>query len=615
MRADLGIVVAKSIEFEAVKEKLHNPKEVLKPGEPFFLRGDLAGFRVVVTRCSEQGSVCSALSAADLIRHFQPHYLALLGIAAGFPDELKLGDVIIADPVIGYEYSKVYNDSSEHEPRFFNAPLNPIQSFQQQVQNFDELSHKPSPETTKVRVGPLASGSKLVASKKFRDSLTLRNRKICALEMEAEGVAQAARHFSRKFFVVKGISDFADGRSKGRRQTPEKKAQHDAWQVYAARASVHVLTQLLEHCHSNGFITPAPPATSLPRIPSLPPRLSQEVDFLQMVREQPSLHVGNFSLNCKLFPPFLWQVEDRWNYLYLDEPERNKKIALEWIDSYLPEDTLDNLVRELQRAIDQPATMESFSKTELKHFREVHKSLTKGGSTAYPRLVAPPEIFKAGDTEILRIPIGPSRYGIALVEERQIQSPTAVQLRSNHILNSLAVRVAVTYLKNGEKWVEFHQRKGQGNATYKDAWDVGAAGYVDPQDHIDIDARERISPWRASAAEIEQELNISESELQNREHFQYFGIGRNDHTGQLDILGVCQLARAPDPARAIKPRAKRYDRCLLTPELVAAFILEKRYWVPTALLTLILVLQQEKFERPHIEAAFAQCIGKIKLHP
>lgn len=149
----------------------------------------------------------------------------------------------------------------------------------------------------------------------------------------------------------------------------------------------------------------------------------------------------------------------------------------------------------------------------------------------------------------------------------------------------------------------------------KDAWDVGAAGYIDQEDHIDLEYPERISPWRASAAEIEQELNIKEWDLQNREHYQFFGVGRNEPTGQLDILGVCQLANEPHPGRAKKPRVLCYDRCLLTPESVANFVLEKKYWVPTALLTLVLVLQAEKFETSRIEAAFARCAGKVKLDP
>ena len=77
------------------------------------------------------------------------------------------------------------------------------------------------------------------------------------------------------------------------------------------------------------------------------------------------------------------------------------------------------------------------------------------------------------------------------------------------------------------RWIE---RMSGPNATYKGAWDVGAAGYIDPEEHQDPEAIHRTSCWRACAAEITQELNIPQSYLQNREHYRYFGVGRNEKT-------------------------------------------------------------------------------------
>jgi len=285
------------------------------------------------------------------------------------------------------------------------------------------------------------------------------------------------------------------------------------------------------------------------------------------------------------------------------------------VDAPLPDETLGDLVREIQGVIKDPDRTEKFSPTELEHFREAHRMLTKEGNNEYLRLVGPPEVFSRDNVKILCVPIAPSRYGIALVEERRFVLPTAVKLRQTRILNSLGVRVAVIYPKDGVEWVEFHQRRGKTNSLYKEAWDVGAAGYIDLERHKDTEPPNCISVWRASALEIEEELNIPQWELQFREHYRYFGVGRNDLTGQVDVLGVCRLANSPDPNRKVKSRVTRYDRCLLEPEPVADFVCEQKYWVPSALLTLILLLQAEGFTSSRIEAAFARCAGNVDLDP
>ncbi len=360
MQTDFGIVVALQKELDAVKEALHESEELSIPGTLPFLRGTLAGFTVVVRRCSQQGSVCSALAASDLVREFRPQHLVLLGIAAGFPDEVSLGDVVIADPVFGYEYSKVYDEFSEHEPRTFRAYQRPLLEFQHQNPLLKDIPDKPpSDGTTRIRFGPLASGSKLVASKIFREKLTVPNRKVCSLEMEAEGVAQAALHFGLGFLVIKGISDFAERATKGRRGTPKKRELHHAWQKYAARASVQAFAQLLEHCRTKSIFSTATngKAADPPHVLNFPRRPSHEEDFLSMARELSPLKLGGLNLNCKLFPPELWWVRDRRQHLYFDERERGKQIELEWVDdARLPENTLEKLVYELQRAIDDPAT-------------------------------------------------------------------------------------------------------------------------------------------------------------------------------------------------------------------------------------------------------------------
>src|SRR5260370_5537573 len=151
--------------------------------------------------------------------------------------------------------------------------------------------------------------------------------------------------------------------------------------------------------------------------------------------------------------------------------------------------------------------------------------------------------------------------------------PAAKSLCLTRVLNSLAVRMAVVHGEEGNLMAEFHQRKGGANATYKLAWDVGAAGYIDALSHRDPDDPLRISPWQTSVEEIDTELNIPTYDLPHRDHYLFFGMGRNDPTGQLDLLGLCQLTKPPDPERSLKPTVQAYDRCPLDPQSVSSFVL------------------------------------------
>jgi predicted nucleotidyltransferase len=333
--------------------------------------------------------------------------------------------------------------------------------------------------------------------------------------------------------------------------------------------------------------------------------------FLEAVAK-PSLHIGGRSIECKLLPEFLWK-EVRNSHLYQDDPEAERRIdiTISELAPPLPANTLDTLVQEIgQRLSENNDT----SSKEHAILSDVYKRLTDEGSNAYPRVVALPRIDN-NRTPLLMVQLGPSRYGIALVEERQLSLPTAVQLRSSHILNSLAVRVAYIYKMGQAYWVECHQRKGGPNATYKNSWDVGAAGYIDPNRHKDPLDENRTSVWQAAAAELSEELGIPKHQLPHSDHYYFFGMGRNDPTGQLDILGYCMGVHPLSPNREVTKRVKAFDRCELNPKSVAAFVRQKRNWVPTALLTLILTLEAFGYSKDEIEHAFATVITDVELGP
>jgi hypothetical protein len=211
----------------------------------------------------------------------------------------------------------------------------------------------------------------------------------------------------------------------------------------------------------------------------------------------------------------------------------------------------------------------------------------KEGSNDYPRLVDIPARVESG----LQITVAMSQYRLTLLAENQnsgrLDLPALSNVMKSHNLNSLAVRVGVTYTdRRGRRRLLFHQRKARSNATYNAAWDVSAAGYVNARSHTDA---AQLSPWKACSAEILEELGIELEHLPYREEYRFFGVIRNTFTGQLDILATVDLSGLPRVAPTAKVEA--VQDCELDPAAIAEFIAARKWWVPTAVVCAILILE------------------------
>lgn len=90
-------------------------------------------------------------------------------------------------------------------------------------------------------------------------------------------------------------------------------------------------------------------------------------------------------------------------------------------------------------------------------------------------------------------------------------------------------------------------------------------------------------------------------------------MGRTDPTGQLDLLGYCIALDPLDPNRLPTVRVSAYDRCERNPRSVARFVGEKRWWVPTAVLTLALTLEAFVYSKDSVDEAFGQFIAEVRL--
>ena len=352
------------------------------------------------------------------------------------------------------------------------------------------------------------------------------------------------------------------------------------------------------------------------------PFATEERLFLEEL-SKPSLVFGGVELNTKLVPTRLWDAPLTDN-IYRDDPEEEnrkdgRRIRLDWTDARLPEDLLVQLILEMKETIDAYERGRGTSTLTRKQYQaldDTYKRITQERSNPYPRPVAVPEIIDGDYGRLFRILLGEGKYGVALVEERKLALPAALEARQKHVLHSLALRVAYLYKVNVRDEIhmmEFQQRQPGPHATWPGAWDVGGAGYFDPENHADPRDRTRVSPWKGCMDEISKELGIPGGELPHRDRCHFFGLANDQPTGHIILIGYCVGGYAPARNRPRTALVNDYDRCRLTPEDVADLILEKHKWVPAALLTSILTLEAFGFSRERIETAFARLAGQIDL--
>jgi nucleoside phosphorylase len=239
---DIGIIVALELELKSVLAHLKDYRKVenAQVDVRSYYVGSIktdAGliYTVVVTMPSSMGNVTAALATKDLIDRWTPRYLLMIGIAAGAnPESQQFGDILVSESIFYYEPAKLRPEGPEHRPR--SIPGDPL--LLSRVRNLNSPNWQlgiglPPPKqanasiTSKVHIGPIGAGEKVVANAEFVGHLRSLQPKLIGIEMESWGVALAAHEMvpAPGFLAIRGICDFADSK-KG-----------DDWQQYAADAA------------------------------------------------------------------------------------------------------------------------------------------------------------------------------------------------------------------------------------------------------------------------------------------------------------------------------------------------------------------------------------------
>lgn len=239
-----GIVTALPIELDAVLE--HFEFEKVKKEFRSYYVGDFCSevnsncYSIVAVQSLYAGNTPSAIVTKDLIHDWNPKYIIMIGIAGGYhEDELNLGDVVIADQIFDYDYTKEYEGFSQKRPRIGHSDrylLQCVTNFRWKLPILNIDCPDGSENTPKYVISNIATGNKVIASNEMKERIKEHHGKITAIEMEAGGVVEAAGQLKSPvgILIIRGISDFGD------------EDKDDNWHEYSAKSAAKFFFDFLK---------------------------------------------------------------------------------------------------------------------------------------------------------------------------------------------------------------------------------------------------------------------------------------------------------------------------------------------------------------------------------
>ncbi|SFV89720.1 Menaquinone via 6-amino-6-deoxyfutalosine step 2 [hydrothermal vent metagenome] len=197
----IAIMGAMPEEIEPLIEKLDNVTTTIYAANKYY-EGTYKGKEIVVAY-SKIGKVFATLTATMLIEKFGCDILLFSGVAGAISDELKIGDLIIADGLCQHDL-----DITAFGHPFGYVPEGEV-CIPTDVGLRNIAKEVASAKGITLKEGVIATGDQFIANPEKKEWIG-EVFKAHAIEMEGASVAVVCNVLNVPFFILRAISDAAD---------------------------------------------------------------------------------------------------------------------------------------------------------------------------------------------------------------------------------------------------------------------------------------------------------------------------------------------------------------------------------------------------------------------
>ncbi len=212
------IVAVTKVEVQAIRKtfsrgsRKESARQVIGD-KTYYDLGIHGGVRVFMVQ-SRMGTATpggALLTISGAIRDLQPQAVIMCGIAFGLQqDKQRLGDILVAEQIKPYESRKMDIQRDLGRGDCVTASERMLDRFHSGNNDWRKKA--------KIHFGLILSGEKLVNTPNFRDSLLEDEPEAIGGDMEGAGLYFAARDGKVDWILIKGISDWADGKKNDKNQ-------------------------------------------------------------------------------------------------------------------------------------------------------------------------------------------------------------------------------------------------------------------------------------------------------------------------------------------------------------------------------------------------------------
>ncbi len=196
----VAIIVALDREFEQIISLLESGVERSVESElakSFSYVEGRVGELIVGVAKSGVGKVCSALSAAELIKNFLPDCLINTGVGGAIDPSLKLMDVVFS------------TRTAYHDVWCGEGEMGQVQGFPLYFESSKELSEIAShlKSETPIHTGLIVSGDRFIDSRAEQERIKLLFPEALVVDMEGASIAQTCHIYGIPFISMRIVSD------------------------------------------------------------------------------------------------------------------------------------------------------------------------------------------------------------------------------------------------------------------------------------------------------------------------------------------------------------------------------------------------------------------------